>query len=467
MIAAVTGTLSPALTSALTTAGTFLSFAIADFRGFSEFGLIAGVGVLLTLTSSFVILPPIVILLDRLFYKRAEGRAAPQPPAALRFAISAPMAGVFAIAFLALAGFGAASLTDIPFRNNFKLLRGESAATEFFEYVDENLGAGFNPAVILTGSLEDARRAKQIIAEAIDRDDPGNRSRIGKAVGINDFLPRGVEQHRLRVDKLRAILLDPKLDDAAAKEGARADQLRDARRMVQTEPWTLDDLPRQIHQRFITLDGDEYVTFVWPRQRNDADYQAVAWQTELNTLAQHLEKAGIAYRLADETLMVAWIYQLIKDDGIPLLAVAGAVVLLFLVIDFRNPRRTALVMLPLAAGMLAFAGMIRALGMELNMFNMVVLPSVIGIGIDNAVHIYHRYEAEGPGSMPLVIRNTGAAALLASLTTGVGFGSAMISHHVGLGTLGLLAVVGIGVTFVADVLFFPCVLSLIERLRAK
>ncbi|MBW2278117.1 MAG: hypothetical protein JRF63_11520, partial [Deltaproteobacteria bacterium] len=118
-------------------------------------------------------------------------------------------------------------------------------------------------------------------------------------------------------------------------------------------------------------------------------------------------------------------------------------------------------------GMLAFVGTIRALGMELNMFNIVVLPSIIGIGIDNAVHIFHRYETEGLGSVPLVIRNTGAAALLASLTTGVGFGSALISHHVGLGTLGLLAVVGIGVTFVADVLFFPCVLTLVERLRSK
>jgi predicted RND superfamily exporter protein len=466
VIAAVRGTLPPALTSALTTAGTFLSFAVADFRGFSEFGLIAGVGVLLTLASSFVILPPIVVLLDRLFHQQ-QAAATPRPPKSLRFAIRAPMAGVFAAAFLALAGFGAANLTDIPFRNNFKLLRGESEATEFFEYVDENLGAGFNPAVVLTRSVDDARRAKQIVNEVIEARGGDVRSRIGEAVGIADFLPRDVEQHRSRVEQLRQILLDPKLDDAAAKEGERADQLRDARRMVQTEPWGLADLPRQIHQRFIALDGEEYAIFVWPRQRNDADYQAVAWERELNALAARFDRAGIAHRMADETLIVAWIYQLIRDDGIPLLAVAGAVVLFFLAIDFRNPRRTALVFFPLGVGMLAFVGAIRALGMELNMFNMVVLPSIIGIGIDNAVHIFHRYETEGPGSVPLVIRNTGAAALLASLTTGVGFGSALISHHVGLGTLGMLAVVGIGVTFVADVLFFPCALSLIERFHKR
>jgi predicted RND superfamily exporter protein len=466
VIAAVNGTLPPALTSALTTAGTFLSFSIADFRGFSEFGLIAGVGVLLTLASSFLILPPIVILLDRLF-RRLRSGTGPRPQKTLRFAIRAPAAGVFAVAFLALAGFGAASLTDIPFRNNFKLLRGASEATEFFEYVDENLGAGFNPAVILTRSVDDARRTAVIIDETINDRQGDERSRIGKSVSISDFLPRHVGEYRKRVERLRQILLDPKLDDAAAKEGDRADQLRDARRMVQTDPWKLADLPPQIHRRFISLEGDEYLVFVWPRQRNDADYQAVAWESELDALAQRLDAAGIAHRMADETLIMAWIHRMIREDGVPLLAVAGIVVLFFLALDFRDPRRVALVFFPLATGMLAFAGAIRALGMELNMFNMVVLPSVVGIGIDNAVHIFHRYDAEGRGSVPLVIRNTGAAALLASLTTGVGFGSALISHHVGLGTLGLLAVVGIGVTFVADVLFFPCVLTLIERVRRK
>jgi len=466
VIAAVTGTLAPALTSALTTAGTFLSFAIADFRGFSEFGLIAGVGVMLTLLSAFVILPPILILLDRALGK-SRGAAAPTPSQALPFAIRTPVAVVFVVAFVGLAGLGAASVTHIPFRNNFKLLRGESEATDFFEYVDENLGAGFNPAVILTRSIVDADRTKQIIDGIVDPPAGGPRSRIGKAVGIADFLPHEVEQHRTRVARLSQILLDPKLDDAAAKEGERADQLRDARRMVQTEPWGLAGLPRQIRQRFVSLAGDEYLVYVWPRQRNDADYQAVAWQNELEALSRKLDQAGITHRMADETLIVAWIYGLIRDDGIPLLAVAGLVVLFFLAIDFRSPRRTALVFLPLGVGMLAFVGAIRALGMELNMFNMVVLPSVIGIGIDNAVHVFHRYETEGPGSLPLVIRNTGAAALLASLTTGVGFGSALISHHVGLGTLGLLAVVGIAVTFVADLLFFPCVLTLLERRRRR
>jgi len=53
MVNSVNLTFRPALTSCLTTAGTFYTFSLADFRGFSEFGVIAGSGVLFTLFSSF------------------------------------------------------------------------------------------------------------------------------------------------------------------------------------------------------------------------------------------------------------------------------------------------------------------------------------------------------------------------------------------------------------------------------
>jgi predicted RND superfamily exporter protein len=114
--------------------------------------------------------------------------------------------------------------------------------------------------------------------------------------------------------------------------------------------------------------------------------------------------------------------------------------------------------------MLTFVGIAHLLSMEINMFNMIVLPSIIGIGIDNAVHIFHRYKEEGKGSIMFVVKNTGAAALLASLTTAVGFGSSLISHNVGLKTMGSLAIVGIGSTFAAAVIFFPALLTILERI---
>lgn len=353
---------------------------------------------------------------------------------------------------------------NVPFRNNFKLLRGFSPATDFLDYVDENLGIGFNPAVILAGTTEDVSRIEAIAREQQTNGRPdGRASRIGKVFSITDLIPQNPDALRPDIERLRQILVDPKLDRAEKKEGKRAEQLAQARKMVKTEPWTEAELPQTFTRRLTSENGKEYIVFLWPDEQNVADYQATAWEDELHLLSEKITAAGISHSMADETLIVAWIYRLIQKDGLPLLIVAAAVVLFFLAVDLRSFRHLLLVAFPLAIGMGTMLFVAVLSGLELNMFNLIVIPSVIGIGIDNAVHIFHRYKTEGEGSVLLVLRTTGTAALLASVTTGIGFGSSLISHHLGLKSLGTLAVIGISATFVASTVFFPCLLSLLER----
>jgi predicted RND superfamily exporter protein len=67
------------------------------------------------------------------------------------------------------------------------------------------------------------------------------------------------------------------------------------------------------------------------------------------------------------------------------------------------------------------------------MANLLFLPLIIGIGIDNGVHIVHSFRATGKyegESVPLT-KSTAKAITLAALTTIVGFGSLMISSHRG------------------------------------
>ncbi len=465
---AVKGTLPPAMTSALTTAGTFLTFVVADFRGFSEFGLIAGIGVLLTLTSAFVVLPPLLLLIDRR-RDQSRNRAAGQPTrlsTTFTQGTEAPrwVPGIVVLVFVAMAGFGGFAADKIPFRNNFGLLRGESPASEFFRYVDENLGAGFNPAVVLTDRADHAARVAALARQLSEQPHTdGTPSLIGRVLTITDLIPQEIENHRQKISELKGILEDPKLDRAEKKGGKRGEQLKQARRMAQAIPWTIDEIPQAFARRLLSTDRQKYVVFIWPKNRIDADYWLISWEDELLSLADKLDQEGIDHLLADETLVAGWIHRLIVADSPSLLALAAAVLLIFLIIDFRRLRDVALVATPLIIGMLTLIGVMRWLGLELNMFNLVVLPSIIGIGVDNAVHIFHRYRTEGPGSLRRVVRFTGAAALLASMTTGVGFGSSMISHHLGLRTLGSLAVLGIGATFCAAVIFFPAFLALLEQ----
>jgi len=457
--AAVQGTLPPALTGALTTAGTFLSFAVARFRGFSEFGVVAGLGVLFTLLSVFLVLPPLLLLLDERLRPPGATREAPKARS-----ISPAVAWPAVLVMLALAVYGAASVSGVPFRNDYKLLRGESPATEFLQYVDAQLGAGFNPAVFLVEDLAAAEQLEDLALTLRDQGLPDGRpSRLGRVFSAAHLVPDEIEQRRERIEQLAEVVQHPSLDRYLGNDDAKGQRLRQARAMVASQPWGLEDLPSTITQRFVTPAGDALLVYVWPSAPSWADWEAAAWEDELGVLSGRLDKAGIPYQMADETLIIAWVYRLIQADGPRLLLLASLVVVCFLMLDFRSLRVTALVVFPLVVGMLVFVGMLRATGMEINMFNLIVLPSLIGIGIDNAVHIFHRYREEGPGSLALVVRHTGLAALLASLTTAVGFGSSLVSHHVGLRTMGWLAILGIACTFVAATLFFPAFLSLRER----
>jgi predicted RND superfamily exporter protein len=121
----------------------------------------------------------------------------------------------------------------------------------------------------------------------------------------------------------------------------------------------------------------------------------------------------------------------------------------------------------LAVGITWMLGLMHAWGVDFNVFNQAVLATIIGVGIDNVVHIEHRYTEEGPGSVARVMATTGSAALLASLTTAIGFGAAIIARHAGIRSLGLLAITGLVCAFVATTVLFPAALRLLERARAR
>ncbi len=101
-----------------------------------------------------------------------------------------------------------------------------------------------------------------------------------------------------------------------------------------------------------------------------------------------------------------------------------------------------LIVVPLVFGMVWTGGLMVALGMELDFFNMVVFPSLVGIGVDEGVHIHHRYREEGPGSLPFVVGRTGAAVTLTTVPTMVGYAGLALAHHPGLRASGILAVPG-------------------------
>jgi hypothetical protein len=98
---------------------------------------------------------------------------------------------------------------------------------------------------------------------------------------------------------------------------------------------------------------------------------------------------------------------------------------------------------------------------------MVALPTIIGMGIDNGVHLYHRSREEGANSMPLILRSTGGAMMVSMLTTMVGFFGLMMATHPGLNSIGRLALIGLLTCFVTAVVVLPALLQVLEDILTR
>lgn len=83
------------------------------------------------------------------------------------------------------------------------------------------------------------------------------------------------------------------------------------------------------------------------------------------------------------------------------------------------------------------------------------------------MHLYHRYHEEGPGRLGHVVKTTGFAAVVATLSNAAGYGALLIAKHEGLRSIGVLALIGVGCSFLGTTVLFPVVLATFERWRLR
>ena len=150
--------------------------------------------------------------------------------------------------------------------------------------------------------------------------------------------------------------------------------------------------------------------------------------------------AGFATMLYEHSKMVISGFQLGA-------LIASLLVIVLLWFDFRSLRDALTCLLPLMMGWCwMFVGM-QVFGLELNVANIVVLPLILGIGVDTSVHIMHRVREEErlhtQASLSVVILGTGRAVLFAALTTMVGFAGLTVADNGAMKSLGFLMVLAI------------------------
>jgi predicted RND superfamily exporter protein len=238
------------------------------------------------------------------------------------------------------------------------------------------------------------------------------------------------------------------------------------RKMVEVKPWTRAELPVELRRRFESLDGHGEFVLLFPRQDlNDARHLE-SWAAQIGEVVTAARDRGIELAVLDGNLIAGRIFTIVKGDGPRILLGAAVVVFLVILGGLRSLRHALLVAGPLFLGMLCLAGAMRLFGLKLNFINCVVLPNILAIAVDNAVHLWHRYKEEGPGSLEHVLRHTGLAAVVATIANAAGYASLLIADHDGLRSIGQLAVLGVACTFLGTTVFFPAMITLLERWKA-
>ncbi|MET0403118.1 MAG: MMPL family transporter, partial [Cystobacter sp.] len=462
---AVRGTFSGALTSGLTNAAAFFVLVFAQFEAFQQFGLLAGVGVLLAVLTAYGLGPCLLVLAERLRPGRGAGEAT-RPLEASGPARGVPggrwptavIAGVL-VGVLGLAAGSAFVAPRVGFETDMRNLKGDSPTTRLDEHIVRETGMSLNPAILLVKDLGESRVVQEVIREVQARH--GAASALKMSASLDDLLPRDVPAHAEHIAALRTTL-------ERLPESVRGDaRLEDLKGMLEARPHDVAQLPPEVRRRFESLDGKGLFLLLFPAVSNHDTRGLSAWSAEISEVIDGARARGVDLAVLDSNLIAARIFSMVRADGPFILLSAALVVFLALWVSLRSFRRACLVAGPLFLGMLCLAGGIYLFDLKLNFINAVVLPNLLAIAVDNSVHLFHRYEEEGPGSLGHVVRHTGLAAVVATLSNAAGYGALLISHHAGLRSIGQIALLGVMCTFLGTTVFFPALLALLERRNGR
>jgi len=224
--------------------------------------------------------------------------------------------------------------------------------------------------------------------------------------------------------------------------------------MTSTERITRDMLPDMVKNSYIPNDGEEYLITVLPRQNPwEGDFRE-KFSEEVSRVT---DKATGMIFAADQLNHMA------ETDGIRALILAVVTISMLLFLDFRNLKMVFLNIVPLALSIGSLIGLMALTGIKFDFANIIALPLLIGIGIDDSVHISHRYLYEGKEHIDRVVAKTGSAVVLTSLTTIIGFGSFIPSVMRALRSTGVVLSIAMALACIFSVVMYPAMLLIVRE----
>ncbi|WP_428262238.1 efflux RND transporter permease subunit [Haliangium sp.] len=442
------------ISAAATSSVGFLALMAADFEGFREFGIIAGGGIVICLVVIAVLLPAIIALSVRFVRERRFALFTPEHASTLRQPSRTRAVVAVGVVLIALLGWRA---TQVQWEDDFRNLRGGTAANlEIAERVQGIMGRSTQPAVRIANTLGEAAALAQACND--ERDARQGTTTVQLCLSLADFLPEDQADKLTVIGRIKALLSEQRLelveDDGKRKELVR---LRD---QAPTAPLTEADLPQEIVMGFVGAGGGKYLMKAYPVASTWLASNNIRFADEL---MQGDDVSSSDIGPIGSSMIMADLMRVMKRDSRDIMLIAVVAVFAVLLILFRSVTRALACYVPVLVSVSCALGAMEILGMRLGLFNMIVLPSLVGLGVDNNIHLFHRYTIEGRGSWPYTIKTTGAACLMAAVTTMAGFAGLLVASHRGLSTIGDLAILGIATATAISLVLVPAAMSLVER----
>jgi hypothetical protein len=440
---------SSVLISGLTTALSLSILAASDFRGFSEFGIIGALSITMILVAMFAVLPAALVLGHRF---RMIRKASEKHVMILMYRKPATLAlgGLMvAAAIIVYAG--------LSFDYNFRNLQFEKSSVpglrEARAMQKKVYSGSLSPgAVYLAEDVEALDRMAVQLEEA--KREQGTT--LGRVRSIRDFTPGEKEL------KERLLFLDDIRDQLSGRWVSRIED-PDRRKLVEefrtwkvpVTPPSLDEIPAAIRRPYQAKDGSgKFLLSVHPAVDRKDGRNAMAFTGELYSIENPEGMTGPI----GETVVFAEIIWIVTQEGpwLTWLTLAGV----FLIVLFyrRSLKDTLWILLPLVGGVVLGLGALTVLGLKLNFFNVVVIPALLGIGVDGGVHYYRRWR-ELSCDTAETQRELFDPLSIAVWTTMVGYAGMIFAKHPGIRSIGIFACLGLFCVWLTTLFLMPGLLD--------
>lgn len=501
---------SSLLLCAFTSAIGFYSFAPTAYLGISELGIISGTGMFISFFANLLLLPAFLTIMPVRSHKIA--------PFKFNQTISMfPYKYARSISFIAiLLGIGSAFLIPrVYFDYNPINLNDPDA--ESVKTVKELFKDGRSSPWKLSILEEDKEKANKLKKRLTRLED------VEMAITIDDFVPENQEDKLYIIDGLALfipplvknpkkpaptfdenmavltrmgealrtlILFTPRIDDSEnlkvlkrfyhsinnLKEIARHSPtkaefaleqldrsllmnlsfvLNQLRRALKAEAFGVQDLPKDLRSRYVAKDG-RYRIEVSPRYNITENENLELFVDEVRAIAPNSIGSPVMILESGRVIIQAF-----KEATL----YAVILITIIIVIMLRSFSETLLILVPLGLAVLYTASASVLLDIPLNFANVIVVPLILGVGVDIGVHFIHRFHTDPPSSGNILMTSTARGVFYSALTTLVSFGSLAFSAHRGTASMGQLLVLCMSFMLISTLIVLPALLKLFKGHR--